>query len=205
MVTDSGRAHAGEDWTAGSKRPKSLRRFPEVQNLGLDVLVPASQLAAFQARQGTADRLRPFGSHGPAGLGSGGGPRRKRERFYCLAVAGMARGPQSYVPLGLNYCALAPTMMYDRDAGAANYAPVTIGGKTTHSGWRSPVYRTGTPPSTVAGRRRAFIGWLGVLLVPNVVLERALEGHPNIAVKFGFSSPAAHFAFASGHIPAGRR
>ncbi len=119
-------------------------------------------------------------------------------KFYCLAVAGMARGPEAYVPLGLNYCALAPTMMYDRDAGAANYAPVTIGGKTS-LGVAIPVYQTGPPPATVAARRRAFIGWLGELLVPNVVLERALEGHPNIAVKFGFSSPAAHFAFYRGH------
>ena len=55
----------------------------------------------------------------------------------------------------------------------------------------------------MAARRRAFIGWLGELLVPNVVLERALEGHPNIAVKFGFSSPAAHFAFYRGHAQHG--
>ncbi|HTY95924.1 MAG TPA: sensor domain-containing diguanylate cyclase [Solirubrobacteraceae bacterium] len=177
-----------------------MRRFPEIQNIGFDELVPASQLAAFQARR-HADPLRPFGSHGPPAWEAGVVPNENAS-FYCLAVAGMARGSQSYVPLGLNYCALAPTMMYDRDAGAANYAPVTIGGKTS-LGVAIPVYRTGTPPTTVAARRRAFVGWLGELLVPNVVLERALEGHPNIAVKFGFSSPAAHFAFYSGHTQAG--
>jgi diguanylate cyclase (GGDEF)-like protein len=177
-----------------------LQRFPEIQNVGFDELVPASQLAAFQARR-HADPLRPFGSHGPPAWEAGVVPSEKA-KFFCLAVAGMARGPEAYVPLGLNYCALAPTMMYDRDSGAANYAPVTVGGKTS-LGVAIPVYRTGTPPHTVAARRRAFIGWLGELLVPNVVLERALEGHPNIAVKFGFSSPAAHFAFYRGHAQHG--
>lgn len=177
-----------------------MRRFPELQNMGFDVLVPSSQLAAFEAQR-TRQPIRPFGSKGPPAFEAGVLPD-EHEKFYCLAVAGMARDPQAYVPLGLNYCALAPTMMYDRDAGAANYAPVTIGGKTS-LGVAIPVYRTGPPPHTVSARRHAFIGWLGELLVPNVVLERALEGHPNIAVKFSFSSPTAHFAFYRGHIPAG--
>jgi len=177
-----------------------MRRFPELENMGFNVLVPASRLAAFQAHR-AKERLLPFGSHGPTAWEPGVLPD-EHEKFYCLATAGMARDPQAYVPLGLNYCALAPTMMYDRDAGAANYAPVTIGGKTS-LGIAIPVYRTGPPPSTVPARRRAFIGWLGELLVPNVVLQRALEGHHDIAVKFGFSSPAAHFAFYRGHIPAG--
>ncbi len=52
-------------------------------------------------------------------------------------------------------------------------------------------------------RRRAFLGWLGELLVPEVVISRALEGHPNIAGKFSFSSPTSHVAFAHGGIPKG--
>ncbi len=43
-------------------------------------------------------------------------------------------------------------------------------------------------PSTVAARDRAFVGWLGELLVPGVVLARALEGHPNVAVRFRYAS-----------------
>jgi diguanylate cyclase (GGDEF)-like protein len=197
VVTDpAARTPLGLDrWIETSE---TLHRFPEVQNIGLNVLVPASKLAAFQATR-ARDRIRPFGRDGPSIWEPGVLPA-ENQRFYCLAVAGMARDAEAFLPVGVNYCALAPTLMYDRDAGAANYAPVTIAGKTT-LGVATPVYRTGTPPSTVPARRRAFIGWLGVLLVPNVILQRALEGHPNIAVKFTFTSPAAHFAFDSGHVP----
>jgi diguanylate cyclase (GGDEF)-like protein len=120
--------------------------------------------------------------------------------FYCLAAAGIARGAEAFMPVGVNYCALAPTMMYDRDAGAPNYAPVTLAGKTT-LGVATPVYSTGVPPGTVAARRRAFLGWLGELLVPDVVISRASEGHPNIALKLSFSLPTAHVGFSHGRVP----
>jgi diguanylate cyclase (GGDEF)-like protein len=112
----------------------------------------------------------------------------------------MARSAEAFVPVGVDYCALAPTMMYDRDSGVPNYAPVTLAGRTT-LGVATPVYSTGTPPPTVAARRRAFLGWLGELLAPGVVITRALEGHPKIAVKFAFSSPSAHVDFSHGTIP----
>ncbi len=67
------------------------------------------------------------------------------------------------------------------------------------------MYRGGVVPPTVAARRRAFIGWLGELLAPNVVLERALEGHPNIAVVFRYDAGSSHVAFSAGRAPAGAR
>jgi diguanylate cyclase (GGDEF)-like protein len=177
----------------------AMPRFPELQNIGFTVLVPASRLAAFKAER-AKDPVRPFGRSGQAAFEAGVLPDESRS-FYCLAAAGMARSPEAYMPVGLNYCALASSMMLDRDAGAANYAPITLAGKTT-LGVATPVYSTGAPPSTVAARRRAFIGWLGELLVPSVVISRALEGHPNIAVTFTFSSPTAHVAFTHGTIRA---
>jgi diguanylate cyclase (GGDEF)-like protein len=176
---------------------EAMRRFPELENIGLTVLVPASQLNAFQARM-LKDPIRPFGSHGRSAWESEVVPNSKRP-FYCLASAGMARNAQAYMPVGLDYCALAPTLTADRDAGQANYAPITLDNRTT-LGVATPVYATGSPPPTVAARRRAFVGWLGELLVPGVVLGRALEGHPNVAVKFSFSSPVSHVAFSQGHI-----
>jgi len=54
----------------------------------------------------------------------------------------------------------------------------------------------------VIGRRHAFLGWLGELLRPTVVLNRALQGHPNLGVMFRYDSPFSHVAFNSGSIAA---
>ena len=178
----------------------ALRRFPELENVGFTVLVPASRLAAFKAHE-AKDPIRPFGAQGPGAWEAGVLPSAGQS-FYCLATAGISRSTEAYLPVGLNYCALAPTMMHDRDAGVPNYAPITLAGKTT-LGVSTPVYSTGTPPSTVVGRRRAFVGWLGELLAPDVVIGRALEGHPNIAVKFSYSAPNSHVVFSNGAIPRG--
>ncbi len=92
----------------------------------------------------------------------------------------------------MDYCALAPTLISARDTGRCDsYAPV-VDGKTTSLGVETPVYRGGRVPATAAARRRAFVGWLGELLVPGVVLSRALEGHPNLAVRFRYSSGHSH-------------
>ncbi len=55
-----------------------LQRFPEIQNVGFDELVPASQLAAFQARP-AREPAAPVRLARPPGLGTGRAPERKRE------------------------------------------------------------------------------------------------------------------------------
>ena len=122
--------------------------------------------------------------------------------YYCFAVAGLARSAATYIPAGVDYCALAPALIPARDSGLTGYAPF-MDGDTTTLGVETPVYRGGVVPSTVAARRRAFVGWLGELLVPNVVLHRALEGHPNLAVSFRYDSRFSHVAFTRGTAPAG--
>jgi diguanylate cyclase (GGDEF)-like protein len=176
----------------------AMRRFPELENIGLVTLVPAARLASFQARM-SAHPLRPFG---PTSLGPPEGhqvlPPGTRP-YYCLAEAGLARNAKAYLPGDLDYCALAPTLIAARDTGVPTYAPVMTGGQTT-LGVETPVYRGGTPPSTLAGRRRAFWGWLGELLVPKVVLSRALEGHPNLAVTIAYDASGSHVAFKNGKV-----
>jgi len=180
----------------------AMARYPELQNIGLVSLVPASGLASFERRI-AANPVRPLG---PQSVG----PRESRLQilppgsrpYYCFAVAGRARNAATYIPAGADYCRLAPTMISDRDSGLTGYAPVVNGASTT-LGVETPVYRHGIVPATVAARRRAFVGWLGELLVPNVVLERALAGHPNLAVTFRYDSPYSHVAFTSGAAPAG--
>ncbi|MGD0454967.1 MAG: bifunctional diguanylate cyclase/phosphodiesterase [Solirubrobacteraceae bacterium] len=179
----------------------AMQRYPELRNLGLVQLVPAARLSAFEARL-AANPVRPLGpdSLGPAGplqiLPPGNRP------YYCIAVAGLARDAASYIPAGMDYCAIAPALITARDTGLATYAPV-MGSKTTTLGIETPVYLGGRAPSTVAARRRTFVGWLGELIVPGVVLARALEGHPDVAVRFRYASASSHAVFTSGVAPAG--
>jgi diguanylate cyclase (GGDEF)-like protein len=199
FVTGNPRASAaGFDRWAESVH--AMQRYPELRNVGLVELVPATALKRFEARLAAAP-VRPLG---PDSVGETGplqilppGPRA----YYCFAVAGIARNAASYIPAGMDYCAIAPTLISARETGLATYAPV-VGSKATTLGVETPVYRGGGVPSTVAARRRTFVGWLGELIVPGVVLARAREGHPNVAVRFRYASGASHAVFTSGAAPA---
>jgi diguanylate cyclase (GGDEF)-like protein len=179
----------------------AMQRYPELQNFGFLILVPASRLAAVRARINASPVLalgpQTRGPKEPLQILPAG-----RRPFYCLAAAGMARNAATVLPPGLDFCALAPTLSKARDSGLASYAPF-VNGNTTTLGVETPVYRGGVTPSSVTGRRRAFLGWVGELLTPNVVVERALEGHPNVAVVFRYDSRDAHIAFSRGRAPAG--
>ena len=179
---------------------QAMQRYPELENIGLVRLVPASQLRSFE-RYIAARPVRPLGPSSVAPVeGFEVLPPGKRP-FYCFAVAGLARSALTYIPAGSDYCALAPQLMSGRDSGTASYAPFQTGSTTT-LGVSTPVYRGGVAPSTVAARRRDFVGWLGELLVPQVILARALEGHPNLAVSFRYDSHESHVSFNIGHSPA---
>jgi len=187
---------AFDRWAASAR---AMQRYPELQNLGLVALVPASGLAAFKAHI-AADPVRPLGPHSVAPVQGFEVLPPGNRPYYCFAVAGLARSAATYIPAGLDYCAIAPTLIEGRDTGAANYAPFIDG--TTTLGVTTPVYRGGMVPSTVAARRRDFVGWLGELIVPKVMLLTALEGHPGIALRFRYDSGATHVAFSSGSAPA---
>ena len=178
----------------------AMRRYPELQNIGLVKLVPTSRLSAFEARV-SAEPLRPFGANSPAVRGPFAiippGPRPS----YCFAVAGLARSRETFLPQSLDYCALAPTLLATRDSGEAEYAPFLVG-SSRMLGVETPVYRSGFQMQTVAERRRAFLGWLGVLLAPQVVLARAREGHPFLALRFKYDGGGQHVTFTNGAIPA---
>lgn len=196
----SGSPHASAaDFDRWAEAVHAMQRYPELENIGLVALVPGAQLEAFEAQM-AAHPLRPFGPNSaPLRDQVGVFPSGTRP-YYCLAVAGLARNAASYLPVGLDYCALAPTLMSARETGLATYAPFTHMGATA-LGVETPVYQGGVTPGTAAGRRHAFLGWLGELLVPEVVLERALEGHAGVAVRFRYESGKTHVEFASGHVP----
>ena len=200
FVTGDPRASAA-DFDRWAESVHAIQRYPELQVFGLVTLVPSARLAAFEARI-AAHPIRPLG---PQSVG----PKEPflifppgNRSYYCLAVAGLARSAATFVPGGLDYCAVAPTLITARDSGQTGYAPFAQGGATT-LGVEAPVYRGGAVPSTVAGRRRAFVGWIGELLAPNVVLAQALEGHPHVAVTFRYDTRYSHVAFQRGRAPSG--
>jgi diguanylate cyclase (GGDEF)-like protein len=200
FVTANQNASAAE-FDKWAESVHAIQRYPELQDFGLVKLVATSHLATFKARL-AANPVLPLG---PQAAGPGQPlqvvPPGSRP-YYCLAVAGLARSAATVLPPGLDYCALAPGLARARAAGLTTYAPVADG-KTTMLGVETPVYRGGTVPSTVTARMREFVGWIGELLEPNVVLERAMESHPGIAAVFRYDSRESHIAFSGGRAPAG--
>jgi diguanylate cyclase (GGDEF)-like protein len=198
FTNDPGASPAAFDrWMASVH---AMARYPELQNIGLVAPVRSAQLKAFEARL-AANPVRPLG---PQSVGLGGFqilPAGRRP-YYCFAVAGMARSVATYLPAGLDYCKISPQLIIERELGLRGYAPV-INGATTTLGVETPLYRGGMTPSTAAARRRAFVGWLGELLQPDVVLKSALQGHPSLAVTFGYDARFSHVAFKRGAAPAG--
>jgi diguanylate cyclase (GGDEF)-like protein len=174
----------------------AAQRYPELQNLGLVMLVRASQLPAFEARM-AADPLRPQGSRSTGAAGDFVVVPEGERSYYCLATAGIARTVASNLPEGLDYCQLVKTMITARSLGVTGYAPVADAGATA-LGVATPVYRGGVTPKTVKGRIQEFEGWLGERIEPKVLLETALAGHPGAAVAFRFNSHSSHVAFTSG-------
>jgi signal transduction histidine kinase len=175
-----------------------IGRYPELLGLGTLVIVPASQVAAFAART-TANRA---GALGPGGSFKVTPPGKRP--FYCFSEIG-ARALGGIRSLaGSDYCAgpVGALLLSVRDSAKETYFPVRLA-KTDMLGVEAPAYRGGVIPATVPARRAAFIGWVGVVLLPKVVLSEALAGHRATAATFRFSRGAGPIAFSSGKAPRG--
>ena len=187
------------DFDRWSESVHALQRYPELQNIGLVAYVPASELPVFEARL-AANPVRAMGPESAVPRGRFQILPPGKRSYYCFAVAGLARSAAAYLPTGVDYCRLSPQLVLDRNAGLTGYAPF-LKGSATLLGVEAPVYRGGAVPATVAERKRTFIGWLGELITPDVLLERALDGHPGIAATFRYDSRFSHVAFTHGTVP----
>lgn len=122
---------------------EALKRFPELQDIGLIAPVPAAGLTAFRDRM-IAHPVLPLDRQTPAFRGQftvlpvGGRPT------YCFAVAGLVRRPVATLPPGLDYCAVEPSLLRARDSGLSSYLPLKEGGMTTLA-VQTPVYRPHLP------------------------------------------------------------
>ena len=53
-------------------------------------------------------------------------------------------------------------------------------------------------PATVPQRRARFLGWVGLVELPDVVLDQALAGHPGVGVTFSYHAATSNAAFHAG-------
>jgi PAS domain S-box-containing protein len=180
---------------------RALQRYPEILGIGHMVLVPASGLASFAAAA-ERDPAGPLAADGTFRLLPPG-----RRPFYCLAVGGVGRDVSGMSPAGNDFCATAPvgpSALAARDSGASAYVPIQTE-RGALLAVHAPVYRRGVTPPTVAGRRAAFLGWVGLSLVPSVMLDQVLAGHPHTAVALRYHAGSSSAAFRAGTAPRGAR
>ena len=175
---------------------RALQRYPEIVGLGYVVIVPASKLAAFAAKA----------VRDPAGPLAAGGVFRVvppgHRSLYCLIVGAAQRNGLGSFPAGYDFCGAGQSSLGGRDSGASAYEPLQFGSSTLLS-VMAPVYQGGRVPSTTAARDAAFLGWVGMALVPNVLLDQALAGVPGTAVTFSYHAGSSNVAFRSGKVPSG--
>jgi diguanylate cyclase (GGDEF)-like protein len=180
---------------------RMLDRYPEMAGVALVVLVNAAGLPAFAARA-VADPVGPLAPDGAfAVIPPGARP------FYCLTSAVVERSSAAPVPAGVDYCA-NPTgdtqIVAARDSGQGTYLPYSSGGQT----WlttQTPIYRGGITPTTVAAREAAFVGMVGTEVNPAVLLARALQNEPGMAVSMRYHVGAQNVAFTSGTARVGAK
>jgi diguanylate cyclase (GGDEF)-like protein len=91
----------------------------------------------------------------------------------------------------------SPAQRLSTDTGLSVYTPVSSA-RGSALAIETPVYRGYVTPRSVFGRRAASVGWLREVLIPGVVLEDALAGHPGYALQLRYHASAANAAFASG-------
>ena len=120
--------------------------------------------------------------------------------YYCLTSAQLVRSHAGATPAGRDYCALSPALLLARDKGATSYAAVSLG-HTQALAIQMPVYRGNATPRTAFGRSAASVGWLREVLIPEVMLQQVLHGHPGNAVSLRYRN--SNVIFTSGAPQAG--
>jgi len=178
---------------------RAWARYPEVSGVARLVVVRQSQLQAFAA-QAVKD---PTGTLAPDGsfqvLPPGNRP------FYCFLDLSGGRPHTPPAPAGADQCAapgFAASLFSARDKGQGTYQPFTLK-KQTMLGIQTPIYRGGGVPKTVAQRRATFIGLVAVGLMPTLVMNVALAGHPATAVTLSYARNSSAAMFSSGKAPDG--
>jgi diguanylate cyclase (GGDEF)-like protein len=178
----------------------AFRSYPELEGVATIVFVPLPRLPAFEA----------LASSDPTGTGAlRGGPftivPAGVRPYYCFIGLTQASDGSNQAPAGVDYCAADPQLIGSRTSGRGYDAAISVPtiSKTPLLGIETPLYRGGGVPATAPERRAAFLGWTGIVIVPQVLLDSALEGHPGIAVALHDTNGSKLLQFRAGHAPLG--
>ncbi|MEO8698060.1 MAG: CHASE domain-containing protein, partial [Acidimicrobiales bacterium] len=152
---------------------RAFERYPELLAVAAMTYVTNEELPAFLARMRAAP-VTPLSAAEPLEVVPPG-----ERPFYCLLQAVVAIGPiTSVAPFGVDYCmsAVGPLVLAARDTGEASniIVPSDAGQQLVV---QTPIYRGGVIPSTVEGRRAAYVGSLGTSLAPDALLADVVRGH----------------------------
>ncbi|HEV7529361.1 MAG TPA: EAL domain-containing protein [Solirubrobacteraceae bacterium] len=179
------------------KWSQALRRYPELEKLGLVALVRAPELTAFEA-QLAGHAAKPARPRAP--LSTAGSLRAVpagTRAYYCFAAVELARSPGQRARAGLDYCALTPGLLSSRDSARSVYTSASAR-RGRGLSVEVPVYVGNAPSSSLVSRRGAFAGWLREVLAPEVMLRQALLGHPRYAARLRYKAGSSNVAFSSG-------
>ncbi len=195
IINDPGATQAQfRQWVAADH---VYTRYPELIGVGKVDLVTAAQLPQYALRTEAATGAA-AGSFQVSPAGS--------RAYYCFATLTSAPTGLATSPPSLDVCdtGLGPSFLKARDSGASTYLPYGTG-KAADLAVGTAIYANGVIPSTVAGRRSAFIGWVGTQVAPHVLLTTALAGHSHVAVALSYGSGSNAVTFTTGSAPKGAR
>lgn len=174
-----------------------MARYPELFGIGALQIVPRSDLGRFAARypipwmvnSGSANAIVPY----PAGI----------RPYYCLPTMMLMRDASLHLPRGLDICKVIPGVKLQgtKFSGLPSLAPAQFLGATLLS-ISVPLYRGGEVPPTIAARKAAFEGFMGVLFNTSVDIKSALAGYPDTEVALQHSASGSLVQFRGGSPPA---
>lgn len=173
-----------------------MSRYPELFGIGTLQIVPRADLKAFGSSYPILSMSNPKGPSNIVVVPSGVRP------FYCLASVLLLRGLAAELPRGLDFCKVVPNVDLGRTkfSGTPSLEPAQFLGLNLLS-VSVPLYRGGVTPGTLAERKAAFVGFIGVLLDTPLIIDSALVGHPGTRVSLKYTGAASRIQFDGGTAP----
>ncbi len=200
------------EFSGWARWAQTLRRYPELDQLGLVTIVRAGELPSFR---GTAAPT-PLAS-GPAAPPPARGTRSAAaarasapvsvtpagaRAYYCLATGSLTRSASERAPAGLDYCRTRHGLLLSRDSQRGYYTPVSAAdGQALEA--LLPVYRGNQPPASLTDRIAAFVGWAREVFTPGVLARELLQGSANEGVRMSFDASGTSFVVSAGPVDHG--